>query len=380
MRFLINALSVSNTSGRHVLLGHLRHFARWTEDRHDFRVLYNRGNRDMVGGFARNVSWHRCPSSTENWSARILWEAIELPSVVRKTHADAVFNPAGVAYSGLDVPQISFAQNPWCLVPEVRHGWRDRLKALLQRHAYRRAMKIASVMVFNSEFMRLSYRKNAGCLERRSYVIHQGVGEETFAAAEKMRNVVGRKHFQVLCVSVMARHKGVETVVEALRLLRSEKGIPAGLVLVGAWPDVEYENFIRGKVAQWGLQGSVEFRGHVPRAELHRAYAESKVFCLMSRCESFGIPGIEAQAFGTPVVSSNCCAIPEICGAGGLFADPQDAPDVADKLALLMSSQKEWKDRSYKGLANVERFRWEKCSRGFETVFDSLAGSGRLGL
>ena len=380
MRFLINALSVSNTSGRHVLLGHLRNFAPRTEGRHEYLVLYNRANKDIVGGFAKNVSWHLCPSSTMEWKARMCWETIELPAVVRKTRADAVFNPAGIVYSGLSVPQISFAQNPWSLVPEVRYGWRDHAKALLQRHAYRRAMKIASVLVFNSEFMRQAYRENAGRREKRSYVIHQGVDEETFCAAEKMRNVVERRRFQVLCVSVMARHKGVETVVEALRLLRNEGGIPTNLVLVGGWPDLQYENFIRDKVAQYGLQDIVEFRGHVPKNELHRAYAESKVFCLMSRCESFGIPGIEAQAFGTPVVSSNCCAIPEICGAAGLYAAPEDASDVAEKIALLMSSKKAWKDASLKGLANVERFRWRKCSKKFGTVFDSLADPGKLDL
>ena len=301
-----------------------------------------------------------------------------MPAVVRKTRADAVFNPAGIVYSGLSVPQISFAQNPWSLVPEVRYGWRDHAKALLQRHAYRRAVKIASVLVFNSEFMRQAYRENAGRREKRSYVIHQGVDEETFCAAKKMRNVVERRRFQVLCVSVMARHKGVETVVEALRLLRNESGIPANLVLVGGWPDLQYENFIREKVAQYGLHDIVEFRGHVPKDELHCAYAESKVFCLMSRCESFGIPGIEAQAFGTPVVSSNCCAIPEVCGAGALYADPGDASEVAENLALLVSSEKAWMDASFKGLENVERFRWQKCSKGFETVFDSLADSRRL--
>jgi glycosyltransferase involved in cell wall biosynthesis len=378
MRILINALSVSNTSGRHVLLGHLRNFAPRTEGRHEYMVLYNRANKDIVGEFAKNVSWYPCSSSTMEWKARMVWETLQLPSVVRAARADAVFNPAGIVYSGLNVPQISFAQNPWCFVPEARDGWKEHLKAFLQRHAYRRAMKIASAMVFNSEFMRQAYRENARLREKRSYVIHQGVDDTTFCAAEKMRKVVERKDFQVLCVSVMARHKGVETVVEALRLLRNEKGIPAKLVLVGGWPDSKYESFIRNKVAQWGLQNFVDFRGHVPKEELHRAYAESKVFCLMSRCESFGIPGIEAQAFGTPVISSNCCAIPEICGAAGLYTDPEDAPDVAEKLALLMSSQKAWKDASLKGLANVERFRWRKCSRKFGMVFDSLADLERL--
>ena len=76
------------------------------------------------------------------------------------------------------------------------------------------------------------------------------------------------------------------------------------LHLVGSWPDAVYERRIRNLVSELGLGEQVHFHGFVSREELDCLYAESQVFCLMSRCESFGIPAIEAQLFGTPVVCS----------------------------------------------------------------------------
>ena len=134
-------------------------------------------------------------------------------------------------------------------------------------------------------------------------------------------------------------------------------------MLAGAWPDSAYERNIRRLVAALGLGAAVEFAGFVSRARLERLYAESRVFCLMSRCESFGIPAVEAQLFGTPVVSSTVCAIPEICGRGGVFCDPDDVPGVAAALRLLLQDAAEWARLSAAARVNAERFAWSRCSR-----------------
>jgi glycosyltransferase involved in cell wall biosynthesis len=160
----------------------------------------------------------------------------------------------------------------------------------------------------------------------------------------------------------MARHKNAEAVVRALARVRS--AVPkARLVFAGSWPDAAYERGIRRLVADLGLAGAVDFAGFLPRAELDRLYAESQVFCLMSRCESFGIPAMEAQLFGTPVVSSTVCAIPEICGPGGLFRDPDDVPGVAAALQSLLEDDAEWARLSAAARANAARYTWAECSR-----------------
>lgn len=63
---------------------------------------------------------------------------------------------------------------------------------------------------------------------------------------------------------------------------------------------------------------------HEPR-HLNELYAAGDVFCLPSAGEGFGIPAVEAQAAGSPVILTDFSAQSELCGAGWLIeVDPMD--------------------------------------------------------
>ena len=364
-KLLVNALSVANPSGLHVLLGHLDQVADALKDRVRLVVLCREDLAGLRVGLGERADWEFAPASTRGWFRRACWERAHLARLARKHAVCAVFTPSGIAAHGLDVPQIVFCQNPWALVPAARRR-RDFFKAWLQRRAYRRAMRVADVLVFNSRYMQNAYRANAGFAEKRGLVVYQAADAAPRAAA-----AVPRKPEQILCVSVMAPHKNAEALVRAFRDVRAVHP-DARLVLAGSWPDPAYERRIRALVETLGLRAAVEFAGFIARDRLDRLYAESRVFCLMSRCESFGIPAIEAQRFGIPVVSSTAGAIPEICGPGGLFRDPDDVAGIAAALRTLLEDDAEWRRLSDLARENAGRFIWSECSRPLVELVEEM--------
>lgn len=370
-RILVNALSVTNPSGRHVVLGHLGCVAAALAGRLRLVVLVREDMVELHRGLGERVDWVFAPRATRHWLARAAWERACLPRLVRRQGACACFTPSGFAARGLDVPQIVFCQNPWALVPAARRR-RDALKAWLQRRAYRRAMRAAQAMVFLSRDLQAAYRRNAGCEERRGLVAYAGLDDS--ARARAAAPPVPRRTGQIVSVSVMAPHKNAEALVQAFQAVRAGGHPEARLVLAGSWPDPAYERKIRAQVDALGLRAAVEFAGFVAREKLDRLYAESQVFCLMSRCESFGIPAAEAQLFGTPVVSSRAGAIPEICGAGGVFCDPDDVPGIAAALRSLLEDEAEWRRLSGLARENAERFVWSRCSQPLIDLFAEFAG------
>jgi glycosyltransferase involved in cell wall biosynthesis len=361
MRIAFNALSVTNLSGRHVLLGHMRQIVQETAARGRHVLLHHAGNRDLRDSLEGLVDAVECPSMTAHWAGRWVWERFRLGRVLRQVRADAVFTPSGATTPGIAIPQWSLGQNPWCFVSEARKGPLEWLKASLQRLAYRRAQREATLMMFLSEYMGRMYRENAGFGPANSVVLYPGLDDETFAAARAMRAFHERR-CEILVVSAMARHKSIEDVVVALEICR-RNGIDVGMKLVGPWPDPAYEALVRERVRKSGLSDHVEFIGYVSREQLHRCYGEARVFCLLSRCESFGIPAVEAEAFGTPAVVADCGAPPEVAGPGGVVVPPGSPLAAAEALAPLLTDPAEWECASLRARANAERFRWTTCTK-----------------
>lgn len=369
MRVLVNALSIGSLSGRHVLYGHLRQLVRWCAGQHEFVVLHAPTETPVRSLPQPNIRWIAAPAAAVHWTTRSLWESWELPGLIKRHGCQLYFTPNGTVLPRCNVPQVSLAQNPWCLMRGMPRSYLERVKAQVQRSAYRHAWRAASLMVYNSQHMRELYRQNAGNLpEGRSCLAYQGVNDETFAAAQSMRDQIERPPGTIVSVSTMARWKGADTLVRAVGLLR-QRGVDARLRFVGSWPHRDYEQLVRREIAQRNLQDHVTIVGEVSVERLHQEYASAHVFALMSHCESFGIPAVEAQAFGTPVVGATGCAMPEVGGDGGVFGPPGDPTVAADLLQPFLTDNALWQSMSQRALRNVERFRWETCSQPLMEMF-----------
>jgi glycosyltransferase involved in cell wall biosynthesis len=369
MRVLVNALSIGSLSGQHVVYGFLSKLAEWTCSEHEFLILRDETSKLPESLIRENVTSLAVSRHLRNWIFRIPWEIAQLPRIARSQSIDVLLNPSGAKLPRMPCPQVVLAQNPWCFVPQVHRNAKDRFKALLQRRGYRSAFRSSDLMLFISDHLRSLYRQDAGPgREAPSEIAHVGLDGSTYAAAEKFRGDVVRDPHLIVSVSAMARWKGAETLVAAVKLLR-DGGLPARLRLVGPWPDPAYEQEIRRQIDDLDLADAVAIAGKVTKGELHRHYAEARVFCLMSHCESFGIPAAEAQAFGTPVVASTGCAIPEVCGLGGLYGPPDDPHWTASALSTMLTSESTWRTYSQAALENAQKLRWDLTTRPFLSIF-----------
>jgi glycosyltransferase involved in cell wall biosynthesis len=361
MRVAVNALPINNFSGRRVLLGHLRNLADAGIGRHTFHVLHHAGNRDLCRDLGTNVEWIECSGVGTHWLGRLAWEAVHMRRQLRALQADSLISTSGAMVPFAGVPQWVWAQNPWCFFPEFHFSASDRLKAWMQRSGYRSAQRNAEAVFYLSDFMARCYANNAGGPPRHGATIYVGVDEEVFVAADVPLGFDARP-LEIVTVSVMTAHKVVEDVIDALALLH-QRGTKARLALVGPWSDPGYRQTIEAQAARLGLSAFVEITGAVDQATLMAHYRRARVFCLLSRCESFGIPAVEAQAFGTPSVVANASAAPEVAGPGGRVVAAGDILAAADALGALLVDQQQWESASAAALINVERFRWQRVSQ-----------------
>ncbi|MBP3552715.1 MAG: glycosyltransferase family 4 protein [Bacteroidaceae bacterium] len=118
----------------------------------------------------------------------------------------------------------------------------------------------------------------------------------------------------------------------------------------------------------------LRFPGYIPNTDLPAIYSGAQAFIYTSLRESFGIPILEAMACGTPVITSNTSAIPEIAGEGAILVDPTDEKAIADKMLHVAQDREYCVQQIEYGLQRVKNFSWRRTAEELLKVYQSLSG------
>lgn len=205
---------------------------------------------------------------------------------------------------------------------------------------------------------------------------HERVIEKTHAQALVEKKFKIQSPF-ILYVGVWSEHKNLERLVEAYDQLRST-GKAAGssgtlnprLVIAGT-PNPNYPHIMR-RIERSAYRPDILTPGFIPEADLPTLYRAATVFAFVSLYEGFGLPVLEAQAAGTPVVASNTTSIPEVGGDGFVSVDPMDAHAIEHGITQLLSDQDFYRAKIEAGVKNARRFKWEATARATYTTYQKI--------
>ena len=127
----------------------------------------------------------------------------------------------------------------------------------------------------------------------------------------------------VLFVGTLEERKNVDKLLEACQKLK----LP--LVLIGRATDFWKKAKANAK------RPELVFCPNVPsNEELAHIYNAAKLFVYPSYFEGFGIPVLEAQACGTPVITSDKSSLPEVAGPDSILVDPQSESELLNAIPI----------------------------------------------
>jgi glycosyltransferase involved in cell wall biosynthesis len=184
----------------------------------------------------------------------------------------------------------------------------------------REAAERADLIICVSEFTARHVESLLDVERSRLRVIHHGTRfVETPACVDRQP--------WILHVGAVQTRKNLVRLIEAFEL-----AVPAPWRLVLAGGEGFGASQVRLRVALSPARERIELTGWVDDRRLAQLYARSSVLAFPSLDEGFGIPVLEAMAWGLPVVASNTSSLPEICGDAALLVDPTDTEALAAAL------------------------------------------------
>jgi glycosyltransferase involved in cell wall biosynthesis len=221
----------------------------------------------------------------------------------------------------------------------------------------RQVRAVAAVLV-PSEFSRRDLVETFDLDPTRVHVVPNRVvdrgplPEDRRAAADAKLVAAGVRDPFVLYLGNLHPRKNVGRLVDAF--IQLSGAVPdARLVIAGGqwWKGGDE----RARAAR-ASRGSIVFLGRVDDDVRRRLLERATLLAYPSMFEGFGLPPLEAMAAGTPVVSSDATAIPEVCGDAALLVDPTDVDAIADAMGRVLQDEDLRRQLRERGRARAATF------------------------
>jgi phosphatidylinositol alpha-1,6-mannosyltransferase len=181
----------------------------------------------------------------------------------------------------------------------------------------------------------------------------------------------------ILTVAELKKRKGVDTVLDALHLLRRRGGDRFSYLVVGDGPE---KAALMEKARALGLSDSVIFTGAIPDKDLRFHYCICDMFVMMNRgergdVEGFGIVFLEAAAAEKPSIGGRSGGVPDSIAEGksGFLVDPVNAGELAEKILFLSGHPDEALEMGRFGRQRaVSLFSWPMIAGKTEMIYEKI--------
>lgn len=222
---------------------------------------------------------------------------------------------------------------------------------------FRLPLNLATKIVVISPYTKLQLLKHLKLDEKKIIVIPNTFLK--FKPLELEKIIRNHSFFQILCIG-STENKNIERLIESM-----DQNDGVFLRLIGFYP-----NEIIDKLNLKNLKYSIT--NNLNRNELAIEYLSSDLVFFASTKEGFGLPILEAQSLGIPVLTSNTTSMPYVAGDGAVIVDPYSVSLIREKILLFVNKQINLQELKDKGYANLERFSESSFIKEYEKVYNSI--------
>ncbi len=150
------------------------------------------------------------------------------------------------------------------------------------------------------------------------------------------------------------------------RLFEALRDIPCRLSIIGKLTEDH-----KKALGNYGIEYSNSIG--ITKEELVREYEQCDFVAFVSTYEGFGMPILEANAVGRPVITGNISSMPEVAGDAACLVDPFTVEEIRAGILRIINDKVYREQLIQSGLKNVQRYRPEVIARQYAELYKELA-------
>jgi glycosyltransferase involved in cell wall biosynthesis len=306
-----------------------------------------------------------------------LWEQVALPRAVKKYGVDLLHCTSNTAPIFCSVPLVltlhdiifleKRASKNSSLYQEM--GWHYR--RLVVPRILNKCRKIITVSRFERDHIEEMLHISDG----RLMAIYNGYNQR-FCVKDGLQNVAKQyidSEGYLFFLGNTDPKKNTPNVFRAYSDYLKKSAVKRDLLIADL--KEEYIDSVLKENELEDIKPHLRFPGYIKNTDLLAIYNNAFAFLYPSLRESFGIPIIEAMACGTPVVTSNTSAMPEIAGEGAILIDPKRPATITEAMLKLEENSEWYKEQVDYGLERAKKFSWRHTAEALFEVYKEVAAN-----
>jgi glycosyltransferase involved in cell wall biosynthesis len=304
----------------------------------------------------------------ENWKVKFLRAPIFWTQA--RLSLEMLFRPVDVLFVPAHTVPLIHPKNTIVTIHGLEYefcpGAYSLFERLYMRWSIRKSCQWANRVIAVSNNTKNDLLRLYKVSEKKVEVIYEGISNDNFKF--KISNFKSNLNDKILnyknyflFIGRLEDRKNILGIIEAFEILKRKYKISQKLILVGKFGFGGEK--IKGKIDSSEYKSDMILTGYVSDEDKFYLLANADVFLFPTFYEGFGLPILEAQSVGTPVITSDVSSMPEVADHSAVLVDPKDTNTIAEAVYKLISNESYKNDIIEKGYQNTKRFSWEKCAR-----------------
>ncbi len=322
-----------------------------------------------------------CLEGSANFEIRVLessnyfiWEQILLPKLIKNSNADLLHCTSNTAPLRLSVPLVLTLHDIIFMEKKIgsNSSMYQNLGRLYRRWVVPRVLKSVHTVITVSKFEQKNIETAFPKLQNNITTVYNGVSSRFRPLDLELASQFSKleKGTFWLLLGNTDPKKNLRNTLMAYAFYLDRSTHRKKLLLADL--DHTYLAKLLKELDLLAIKDFILVEEYIAHDQLVEVYNGAFAFLYPSIRESFGLPLLEAMACGTPVVTSNTSAIPEVADDSVVYIDPTDIKSISEGMLKLENDPHLYNEISIKGLARSKAFNWEHTGKQTLAIYEGV--------